>query len=39
MSVVHGTPKGGVCKLYLTEKFCPLKHFIDEHLWNKKSDK
>ena len=26
MSIVHGTPKGGVCKLCLTEKFWFLKH-------------
>ena len=37
MSIVHGTPKGGVCKLCLTEKFWLLKHFNDEHLLNKKS--
>ena len=36
MSIVHGTPKGGVCKLCLTEKFWLLKHFNDEHLLNKK---
>ena len=35
-SLVHGTPKGGVCKLCLTEKFWLLKHFNDEHLLNKK---
>ena len=38
MSIVHGTPKGGVCKLCLTEKFWLLKHFNDEHLLNKKSE-
>ena len=38
MSIVHGTPKGGVCKLCLTEKFWLLKHFNNEHLLNKKSD-
>ena len=27
MSVVHGTPKSGVCELCLTEKFWLLKHF------------
>ena len=36
MSIVHGTLKGGVCKLYLTEKFWLLKHFKDKHLLNKK---
>ena len=36
MSIVHGTPKGGVCKLCLTEKFWLLKHVNDEHLLNKK---
>ena len=29
MSIVHGTPKGGVCKLFLTDKFWILKHFND----------
>ena len=38
MSFVHGTPKGGVCKLCLTEKSWLLKHFNDEHLLNKKSE-
>ena len=38
MSIVHGTPKSGVCKLCLTEKFWLLKHFNDEHLLNKKSE-
>ena len=38
MSIVHGTPKGGVCKLCLTEKSWLLKHFNDEHLLNKKSE-
>ena len=38
MSIVHGTPKGGICKLCLTEKFWLLKYFNDEHLLNKKSD-
>ena len=38
MSIVHGTPKGGICKLCLTEKFWLLKHFKDEHLLNKKSE-
>ena len=36
MPIVHGIPKDGVSKLCLTEKFCLLKHFNDEHLWNKK---
>ena len=31
MSVVHGTPKGGVCKLCLSEKFRLLKRFNDEY--------
>ena len=38
MSIVHGTPKGGVCNLCLTEKFWFLKHFNNEHLLNKKSE-
>ena len=38
MSIVHGTPKGGVCKLCLTEKFWLLKHFKDENLLIKKSE-
>ena len=36
MSIVHGTPKGGVCKLCLTQKFWLLKYFNDKHLLNKK---
>ena len=36
MSIVHGTPKGGVYKLCLTEKFWLQKHFNDENLLNKK---
>ena len=36
MSIVHGTPKGDLCKLCLTEKFWLLKHFHDRHLLNKK---
>ena len=36
MSIVHGTPKGGVCKLCLTEKFWLLKHFNHKQLLNKK---
>ena len=35
-SVVHETPKGGICKFCLTEKFWLLKDFNDEHLLNKK---
>ena len=38
MSIVDGTPNGGVCKLCLTEKFWFLKQFNDEHLLNKKSE-
>ena len=38
MSIVHETPKGGFCKLYLTEKFWILKHFNNKHLLNKKSE-
>ena len=38
MSIVYRTPKGGVCKLCSTEKFCLFKHFNDEHLLNKKSE-
>ena len=38
MSIVHGTPQGGVYKLCLTEKFCLLQHFNDKHLLNKKSE-
>ena len=36
MSISNGTPKGGVCKLCLTEKLWLLKHFNDEHPLNKK---
>ena len=35
MSIV---PKGGDCKINLTEKSWLLKHFNDEHLLNKKSE-
>ena len=35
-SVVHETPKGGICKFCLIEKFWLLKDFNDEHLLNKK---
>ena len=38
MSIVHGTPTGGVCKLCLTKKFWILKHFNDEQLLNEKSE-
>ena len=38
MSIVHGIPKGGVCEICFTEKFCLLKHFNDERLLNKKSE-
>ena len=38
MPIVHGFPKDGVCKLYLTEKFLLSKHFNDRHLLNKKSE-
>ena len=38
MSILHGTPKGGVCRLCLTGKFWFLKHFNDKHLLNKKSE-
>ena len=37
MSILHGTLKGGVCKLCLTEIFWILKHFNNKHLLNKKS--
>ena len=37
MSILHGTPKGGVCKLCLTEIFWILKHFNNKHLLNQKS--
>ena len=36
MVIVHGTPKGDVCKLCLTEKFWLLKNFDNEDLSNKK---
>ena len=36
--MVHGTPKDGICKLCLTEKFWLLKQFNDEYLLNKKSE-
>ena len=34
ISIVHGTLKGGVCKLCLCDKFWLLKHFDNEHLLN-----
>ena len=37
MSILHGTSKGGICKLCLTEIFWILKHFNNKHLVNKKS--
>ena len=37
MSIVHGIPKGAICKLHLTQKFWLLKHFNYKHLLNKKS--
>lgn len=37
MSIVHGIPKGGVCKICLTEEFWLLKYFNGKHLSNKKS--
>ena len=36
MSIVYGTPKGGVCKLCLCDKFWLLKYFVNEHLLNEK---
>ena len=38
MLIVHGTSKGGICKLCLTEKFRLLKHVNGRHLLNKKSE-
>ena len=35
MPTTIGTPKGGVCKPSLTEKFSLLKYFNDEHLLKK----
>ena len=37
MSIVYGTLKGAVCKLWLTEKCWLLKNFKDKHVLNKKS--
>ena len=36
MSVVNCRPRGGVCRLCLTEKLWLLKHFNDVNLLNKK---
>ena len=36
MSIIHAPPKGGVCKLCLTEIFRSLKHFNNTHLLNQK---
>ena len=36
MLIVHGTPKGRVCKLCLTENFSDFEHFNEKHLLNKK---
>ena len=38
MPITIGTPKGGVCKPSLTEKFSLLKYFNDEHLLKKNSE-
>ena len=38
MSVVNYHPRGGVCRLCLTEKLWLLKHFNDVNLLNKKSE-
>ena len=38
MSIVHGTPKGGICKLCLTKKFWFLKHFNYKNLLKMKSE-
>ena len=38
MSVVNCRPRGGVCRLCLTEKSWLLKHFNDVNLLNKKSE-
>ena len=38
MSVVNCRPRGGVCRLCLTEKLWLLKHFNDVNLLNKKSE-
>ena len=38
MSIVDGTPKGGICKLCFTKKFWLLKYFNNERLLNKKSE-
>ena len=36
MLIVHGTPKGRVCKLCLTENFSDFEHFNEKHLLNTK---
>ena len=38
MSVVNCRPRGGVCRLCLTEKLWLLKHFNHVNLLNKKSE-
>ena len=38
MSVVNCHPRGGVCRLCLTEKLWLLKHVNDVNLLNKKSE-
>ena len=38
MSVVNCRPRGGVCRLYLTENLWLLKNFNDVNLLNKKSE-
>ena len=38
MSVINCRPKGGVCRLGLTEKLWLLKHFNNVNLLNKKSE-
>ena len=38
MSAVNCRPRGGVCRLCLTEKLWLLKHFHDVNLLSKKSE-
>ena len=38
MTVVNFHPRGGVCRLCLTERLWVLKHFNDVNLLNKKSE-
>ena len=38
MPIVHGTLKGDISKVCLTEKLWLLKRLNDEHLLNKKSE-